>query len=70
MDPEQQQRFREAVDRKAHAAEEASHQPTPDARAHDDGPVPHGTDPKSPEAETTRAKSQRHGKVTADKWNQ
>jgi hypothetical protein len=80
MDPEQQQRFREAVDRKSEAAEEASKQPG--ARNPGSGsPVtldPSGQmqpglqtdDRSSQDTFSVRDKNSGKGKKTADKWNQ
>jgi hypothetical protein len=80
MDQEQQKRFREAVDRKSEAAEEASKQPgrmNPNA---DDGVIldPSGqmqpglqTDDRGPQDTfSVRDKNSGKGKKTADKWNQ
>jgi hypothetical protein len=66
MDTEQQERFREAVERKAQEAEDASRakeRPTGD----NPGPI-HGD--QAPDVPSEREKSSRHGQVTADKWNQ
>jgi hypothetical protein len=55
---QQQQRAREALDRKAEqdrAEAEAEQVMKPE---------------REPDDQSTRAKSSRHGKVTADKWNQ
>jgi hypothetical protein len=74
MDDEQQERFARAVDRKKDEARTAS-QAAP-------GPGDHGgkaSGPEQPELDepgrpqdvrSTRDTSTRHGKVTADKWNQ
>jgi hypothetical protein len=79
MDQEQQKRFREAVDRKSAAAEEASRHPEQNPRT---GPPvtldPSGemqpgiqTDASAPQDTfSTRAKNEGKGKKTADKWNQ
>ena len=60
---QQLQQFREAVDRKAEAAEAGNPSRTgpPPAEEGDPG-RPNDTDP--------REKSSRKGQVTADKWNQ
>ena len=78
MDPEQQERFKQAVEKKKEEAREASHTP----------PVPRGAAPEvagvSPDGEMDeiigkdrvqdtsgpRDKNSRHRKVSADKWNQ
>ena len=78
MDREQQERFREAVDRKAEEAERKGREGTP----HAGGPPPGatgseegqerdliGTDRQQDDL-SPRDKNTRHGKVTADKWNQ
>jgi hypothetical protein len=62
---EQLQHFSEAVERKAKAAREASHEQ----------PQPHATDEENPTGErqgnfSAREKSTAKGKMTADKWNQ
>jgi hypothetical protein len=70
---EQLQRFKEAVDRKSAAAEEASHHQGPP------GVVPesvHGDqrpleeDGRVQDVFSVRDKNSGHGKKTADKWNQ
>jgi len=74
MDSQQRRRFEQAVDRKRAEAQERSRATAGDANEHEGRPGgqedeiaarerPQGTvDP--------RTKSSRHGKVTADKWNQ
>jgi ribosomal protein L1 len=62
MDEQQQQKMREAVDRKAKEAEEASR-----VQAN----VRQTTDPAREQGDIDpRTKNSRHGQVTADKWNQ
>jgi hypothetical protein len=58
---QQLEQFREAVDRKAEAAQEG--------RPHFGRPADEERDP-SQDAPSPRQKSTGHGKVTADKWNQ
>jgi hypothetical protein len=79
MDPEQQERFREAVDRKSEAAEEASHHPGQNPRLGTDvkldssGQMEPGiqTDDRgSQDTFSVRDKNSGKGKKTADKWNQ
>jgi hypothetical protein len=72
MDPKQQERFREALDRKEAEAEAASHNPRQEPGA---GGVPGDRAELSDTAHeqddfSVRDKNSRHGKVTADKWNQ
>ena len=72
---QQLERLREAVDRKAEAAEEASHAAPPTG-----GPDPEGTgeeiqrsrieDGRTQDAYSVRDKNTGKGKKTADKWNQ
>ena len=57
MDEKQNEQFREAVEKKNEAAAEAEQEQLAD------------TD-ESSDAIDPRVKSSRHGKVTADKWNQ
>jgi hypothetical protein len=78
MDPDQQERFRKAVDRKSEAAEEASHHPGQSPRTKDvdldaSGQMQPGiqTDDRGPQdVFSVRDKNSGHGKKTADKWNQ
>jgi hypothetical protein len=73
MDREQQEQFRKAVDRKAAAAEAASHNPRREPRDPDVNPAAESelTDAaQDPDTLSVRAKSSRHGHVTADHWNQ
>ncbi len=79
MDPEQQQRFREAVDRKSEAAEEASKHPGQNPRLgspvtlDSSGQMQPGLqtdDRSSQDTFSVRDKNSGHGKKTADKWNQ
>ena len=64
MDEKQREQFKEALDKKnAEAAE----------RAHDSVAAPEQQQSDTDESEdvpSARDKSSRHGKVTADKWNQ
>ena len=79
MDPEQQKRFREAVDRKSEAAEEASHHPgrnpaqgsptTLDASG-EMQPGLQTDDRSTQDTFSVRDKNSGKGKKTADKWNQ
>ena len=78
MDQEQQKRFREAVDRKAEAAEHASRHPEENPRMgkpvtlDERGEMQPGikTDDTPQDTTSARAKNSGHGKKTADKWNQ
>jgi hypothetical protein len=79
MDPKQQAKFREAVERKAAQAEEASRHPGLNPRANDDvtldasGEMQPGIqtdDRKTQDVLSPRAKNEGKGKKTADKWNQ
>jgi len=63
MDPEQQERFKRAVERKEHEADQRAQAPGAQA-AEDELP------PKQHEEIGPRDKNSRHGQVTADKWNQ
>jgi hypothetical protein len=66
MEPEQQERFRKAVERKAEEAEAASR-----AKERPGGENPGAIDGEhTPDVPSEREKSSRHGQVTADKWNQ
>ena len=58
MENEQQDRFKDAVERKARAAEAASKEESLRSSSQPQDTV------------SPRAKNTRHGKVTADKWNQ
>ncbi len=80
MDQEQQKRFREAVDRKSEAAEQASKQPgrvnpqagdkvTLDASG-EMQPGIQTNDRQSQDTFSVRDKNSGKGKKTADKWNQ
>ena len=70
---QQLQQFREAVDRKAEAAEEASHA-QPERRGHDDaGPESQRSRVDTAHTQdefSVRDKNTGKGKKTADKWNQ
>jgi hypothetical protein len=73
MDDEQQQRFAEAVERKARQSEQASratgHGPPDEAGV--EGDQESLRSPAQPQDTfSPRDKSTRHKKVTADKWNQ
>ncbi len=79
MDPKQQEAFREAVDRKSEAAEEASHHATANPRLGDpvtldaSGQMQPGIQDDSRGPQDTfsvRDKNSGKGKKTADKWNQ
>ena len=79
MDPEQQERFRAAVDRKSAEAEEASKHPGQNPRLGTpvtldaSGQMQPGiqTDDRGPQDTfSVRDKNSGHGKKTADKWNQ
>jgi hypothetical protein len=72
MEDDQLEQFGEAVEKKKEAAREASEQPgqTPRGSAVD-GDQDDLTSPARTQDEyDERAKGSRHGKVTADKWNQ
>ena len=74
MDEEQQERFKDAVERKARASEEASRatqQGPPGSEGSVQGDQEDLTSPSQPQdTASPRAKNTRHKKVTADKWNQ
>ena len=78
MDPEQQRRFRAAVDRKSEAAKEASEHPEQNPRMGTpvtldaSGQMQPGiqTDDTTQDTFSVRAKNSGKGKKTADKWNQ
>jgi hypothetical protein len=73
MDPEQDARFREAVERKKAEAQEASEAPVAE---HAGGSAVDGDQSSVHDAAHTqdafsaRDKNSQKGKVTADKWNQ
>jgi hypothetical protein len=70
---EQDERFREAVERKKQESKEASEQTADSTRGSSgiEGDQPDLTSPARPQDEySTRAKGSQHKKVTADKWNQ
>jgi len=79
VDPKQQEAFREAVDRKAEAAEEASHH-APQNPRQDDSVILDASGQMQPGLQTpdagpqdtfsVRDKNSGKGKKTADKWNQ
>jgi hypothetical protein len=77
MDREQQERLREAVDRKAEDAERKGREGNPHAGGQPPGPARDAegqereliaTD-RRPDDLSPRDKSTGHGKKTADKWN-
>jgi hypothetical protein len=74
MDEEQRKRFKAAVERKA-AQSQAASQRSPDAPP-SAGEEIQGDQPnlrsaaESQDSFSEREKASRHGKVTADKWNQ
>jgi hypothetical protein len=75
MDEEQQDRFKEAVERKARASEAASRErgegSPGDESAEIQGDQESLRSPAQPQDTfSVRDKNTRHGKVTADKWNQ
>jgi hypothetical protein len=75
MDNEQQDRLKDAVERKARAAEAASKETGEGAPGDESGGVRGDQEslrsPSQPQDTLSqRAKNTRHGKVTADKWNQ
>jgi len=64
-------RLRKAVDRKSEQADEASRAPTPAEDKVHEAEQHTLTDPGTPQdVASPRDKNTRHGKVTADKWNQ
>jgi len=70
---QQDERFREAVERKKQESKEASEQTadSPAGSSPVEGDQPDLTSPARTQDEySTRAKGTRHKKVTADKWNQ
>ena len=75
MDEEQQDRFKEAVERKARASEAASRKRVEGSPGDESAEIQGGQEglrsPAQPQDTfSVRAKNTRHGKVTADKWNQ
>lgn len=75
MDSQEQERFKEAVERKARASEEASRETGEGAPGGEAGGIQGDQEslrePGQPQDTfSTRDKSTRHRKVTADKWNQ
>jgi hypothetical protein len=75
MDQEQQQRFKDAVERKARASEDASHETGEGSPGSEAGEVQGDQEnlrsPSQPQDTfSPRDKNTRHRKVTADKWNQ
>jgi hypothetical protein len=78
MDNDQQEAFRDAVERKKAAAKEASEHPEqsprqgPGVTLDATGRAQPGiaTDDRTPDDASPRQKSTAHRKVTADKWNQ
>ena len=64
-DEKQQQRMREELDRRADEERQRAHEERAMAEAEQVEKPERQADDLSP-----RAKSSRHGKVTADKWNQ
>jgi hypothetical protein len=74
VEKEQQERFKEAVERKARASDEAArataHGSSDDA-SEIDGDQENLRSPSQPQDTfSARDKNTRHRKVTADKWNQ
>jgi hypothetical protein len=75
MEKEQQERLKEAVERKARDAEAASHAAPRHGAPDEDAAVRGDQDSlrspgRSQDAFSTRDKNSGHGKKTADKWNQ
>ena len=74
MEPEQQERFKQAVERKARESEAASRAPQhdgPGSEGRVEGDQDSLRSPSQPQDTfSTRDKNTRHKKVTADKWNQ
>jgi hypothetical protein len=75
MDQEQQDRLKDAVDRKARAAEAASRETGKDSPGGEAGGIQGDQEslrsPSQPQDTLSpRDKNTRHRKVTADKWNQ
>jgi hypothetical protein len=75
MDEEQQDRFKEAVERKAQASDAASRKRGEGSPGDESAEIQGGQESlRSPDqlqgTFSVRDKNTRHGKVTADKWNQ
>jgi hypothetical protein len=75
MDKEQQDRFKEAVERKARAAKAASQESGEGGQGSESGEIQGDQEnlrsPSQPQDSlSVRDKNVRHRKVTADKWNQ
>ena len=75
MDQEQQQRFKDAVERMARASETASRSTQHGSPGSEDGGIQGDQEslrsPSQPQERLSpREKNTRHRKVTADKWNQ
>jgi hypothetical protein len=75
MDPQEQERFKEVVERKARASEAASRETGEGAPGSEAGGIQGDQeslrDPAQPQDTfSPRDKNTRHRKVTADKWNQ
>ena len=75
MDPEQQQHFKDAVERKARASEAASRSTQHGAPGLEQAEIEDDQEslraPSQPQDTfSPREKNTRHRKVTADKWNQ
>jgi hypothetical protein len=69
---EQLKHFRDALDRKAEAAQAGNqvHSGPPPAERGEEGPQRSLTEPGRPQDVDPQHKSSRKGHVTADKWNQ
>jgi hypothetical protein len=75
MDKDQQDRFKQAVERKKAEAKAASQRPRAAGPPPEDPTIPEiqpdlVADERPPDELSAREKSTRHRKVTADKWNQ
>jgi hypothetical protein len=72
VDEEQQERFKDAVERKARASEAASRSTQNGAPGSEGGRIQGDQESPSQPQDTfsPRDKNARHKKVTADKWNQ
>jgi hypothetical protein len=75
VDQEQQERFKDAVERKARASEAASRSTQHGSPGNEDGAIQGDQEslrsPSQPQDTfSAREKNTRHRKVTADKWNQ
>jgi hypothetical protein len=72
MEDDQLEQFGEAVEQKKEAAREASENPsqTPRGSAVDGDQEDLASPARTQDEYDERAKGSRHGKVTADKWNQ